>query len=45
MSPGRTKYLNQALADLNLQHYWPSYDARGNKLTDGEVEQTRAAGE
>jgi sulfonate transport system substrate-binding protein len=39
------KYLNQALADLKLQHYWPSYDTRGNKLTDGEVEQTRAAGE
>jgi len=39
------KYLNEALAELKLQNYWPTYDSRGNKLTDGAVEQTRAAGE
>lgn len=38
-----TKYLDQALADLKLEHYWPTFDASGQKVTDGEVEQTRAA--
>ncbi|GLS24035.1 sulfate ester-binding protein [Labrys miyagiensis] len=38
-----TKYLKQALTDQKLEHYWPTFDAKGQKLTDGEVEQTRAA--
>jgi sulfonate transport system substrate-binding protein len=38
-----TKYLRQALTDQKLEHYWPTFDAKGQKLTDGEVEQTKAA--
>jgi sulfonate transport system substrate-binding protein len=38
------KYLQQALVALKLEHYWPTYDAKGKKLTDGTVEQTKLAG-
>ncbi len=38
-----TKYLTQALIDLKLEHYWPTFDAKGAKVTDGDVEKTRAA--
>ena len=38
------KYLQQALATLHLEHYWPTYDAKGNQLTSGTVEQTKLAG-
>ncbi|HTW26181.1 MAG TPA: ABC transporter substrate-binding protein [Acetobacteraceae bacterium] len=37
------KYLDVALHSLHLEHYWPRYDAAGHKVTDGTVEQTRAA--
>ena len=37
------KYLNQALAELKLQDYWPRYDAAGKKVATGTVEQTQAA--
>jgi sulfonate transport system substrate-binding protein len=37
------KYLKQALKDLGLEHFWPTHDANGNKISDGEVEKTRAA--
>jgi sulfonate transport system substrate-binding protein len=37
------KYLNQALADLKLEDYWPRYDATGKKVATGTVEQTQAA--
>lgn len=37
------KYLQEALTALKLQHYWPTYDAGGKKLTDGTVEQTKLA--
>ena len=33
-------YLDQALEELHLQHFWPTYDADGKKLTSGEVETT-----
>ncbi len=38
------KYLNAALAELKLEHFWPTYDAKGAKVTDGLVEQTKTAG-
>lgn len=38
------KYLKAALAELKLEHFWPTYDAKGAKLTDGQVEQTKTAG-
>jgi sulfonate transport system substrate-binding protein len=38
------KYLNAALAELKLEHFWPTYDAKGVKLTEGEVELTKTAG-
>jgi sulfonate transport system substrate-binding protein len=38
-----TKYLTQALAELKLEHYWPTFNAKGEKVTSGEVEQTKAA--
>ena len=38
------KYLNAALAELKLEHFWPTYDAKGEKLTSGAVEQTKTAG-
>ena len=37
------KYLNQALAELKLEDYWPRYDANGKKVATGTVEQTQAA--
>ncbi len=37
------KYLNQALAELKLEDYWPRYDAAGKKVATGTVEQTQAA--
>jgi len=37
------KYLNQALAELKLEDYWPRYDAAGKKIATGTVEQTQAA--
>ena len=37
------KYLKQALRDLGLEHFWPTYDADGRKTSDGEVEKTKAA--
>jgi sulfonate transport system substrate-binding protein len=39
----QTKYLNAALVELKLEHFWPTYDAKGGKLTDGLVEQTKTA--
>jgi sulfonate transport system substrate-binding protein len=36
-------YLNRALAELQLEHYWPHYDAAGNKVADAEAERTKAA--
>jgi sulfonate transport system substrate-binding protein len=36
-------YLDRALAELQLEHHWPRYDAAGIKVTDGEVEPTKAA--
>ncbi len=38
------KYLNAALAELKLQGFWPTFDALGEKLTPGLVEQTKTAG-
>ena len=38
------KYLQEALTTLKLEHFWPTYDAKGNKLTNGDVEQTKTAG-
>ncbi len=38
-----TKYLKRALAELKLEHFWPTFDAKGEKVTSGEVEQTKAA--
>jgi sulfonate transport system substrate-binding protein len=38
------KYLNAALAELKLEHFWPTYDARGAQLTTGQVELTQTAG-
>ncbi len=38
-----THYLTQALAELKLEHYWPTFNAKGEKVTNGEVEQTKAA--
>jgi sulfonate transport system substrate-binding protein len=38
------KYLKQALKDLRLEHFWPAYDANGDKISDGEVEKTKASG-
>lgn len=37
------KYLTQALNELQLQDYWPRYDADGRKVAAGTVEQTQAA--
>ena len=37
------KYLNQALKDLGLEHYWPKYGADGKKTADGTVEQQKQA--
>ncbi|RWJ01246.1 ABC transporter substrate-binding protein [Mesorhizobium sp.] len=38
-----TKYLKQALIDLKLENYWSTFDAKGQKVTEGEVEHTKAA--
>lgn len=38
-----TKYLDRALKDLKLEHFWPAYDAKGDKISDGDVENTRSA--
>lgn len=38
-----TKYLKQALVDLKLENYWPTFDAKGQKVTDGDVEHTKPA--
>ena len=38
-----TKYLKQALVDLKLENYWSTFDAKGQKVTEGEVEHTKAA--
>ncbi|RUW44367.1 hypothetical protein EOA32_36825 [Mesorhizobium sp. M1A.F.Ca.ET.072.01.1.1] len=38
-----TKYLKQALVDLKLENYWSTFDAKGQKATEGEVEHTKAA--
>jgi sulfonate transport system substrate-binding protein len=37
------QFLAQALAELKLEHYWPTFNAKGEKVTNGEVEQTKAA--
>ena len=37
------KYLQQALADLKLEHFWPTYDVNGKVVTSGDVERTKAA--
>jgi sulfonate transport system substrate-binding protein len=37
------KYLDQALAALQLAHYWPHYDAAGNKVAVGESAPATAA--
>jgi sulfonate transport system substrate-binding protein len=37
------KYLDAALKDQHLEHFWPQYDASGKKTTDGDVERTVAA--
>ncbi|MBB4199795.1 hypothetical protein CCR94_24090 [Rhodoblastus sphagnicola] len=37
------KYLDHALKELGLEHFWPAYDAKGDKISDGEVEKTRSA--
>jgi sulfonate transport system substrate-binding protein len=37
------KYLDAALKDQHLEHFWPLYDASGKKTTDGDVERTVAA--
>ncbi len=34
------RYLNHALAEQHLEHFWSTYDAEGKKLTTGEVEHT-----
>ena len=34
------KYLDHALAEQHLEHFWSTYDAAGRKLTTGEVEAT-----
>jgi sulfonate transport system substrate-binding protein len=34
------RYLEHALAEQHLEHFWPTYDAAGKKLTAGEVEAT-----
>jgi sulfonate transport system substrate-binding protein len=34
------KYLDRALAEQHLEHFWSTYDAAGKKLTTGEVEAT-----
>lgn len=39
-----TKYLQQALTELQLEDFWPTFDANGEKQTDGVVEQTKVAG-
>ncbi|PPQ36068.1 sulfonate transport system substrate-binding protein [Rhodoblastus acidophilus] len=38
-----TKYLDKALKDLGLEHFWPVHDAKGEKIADGEVEKSRDA--
>lgn len=38
-----TKYLQQALVDLKLEHFWPTYDVDGKLFTHGDVENTKAA--
>ena len=38
-----TKYLKQALKDLGLEHFWPTYDGNGARVSDGEVEKTHTA--
>jgi len=39
-----TKYLKQALTELHLENFWPTFDAKGEKVTDGVVEQTKVSG-
>jgi sulfonate transport system substrate-binding protein len=39
-----TKYLQQALTELQLENFWPTFDAKGEKKTDGVVEQSKVAG-
>ena len=34
------QYLDHALAEQHLEHFWSTYDADGKKLTTGEVEAT-----
>jgi sulfonate transport system substrate-binding protein len=36
-------YLQNALKEQKLEHFWPQYGADGRKITDGEVEKTRSA--
>jgi sulfonate transport system substrate-binding protein len=37
------RYLDRALDELHLQHFWPTYDANGKKLTSGEVDTSGTA--
>ena len=37
------KYLQAALKAQGLENFWPKYDAAGQKITVGDVEQTRSA--
>ena len=37
------KYLAAALKVQGLENFWPKYDAAGQKITVGDVEQTRSA--